>query len=154
MPPSIAETANRHMQCLDEMQSEIDSMMMNLGTYIPEPLVNSIVYKERDEDIKVTLDEKQFLSDHYTARVTPHAYTPSLPFLATMEPTDTLLMGDEVINTILAKEIDEFIKSSVDDLVPIPRESKVTSDSNSECDIPTPLPTTELGKKILISIHL
>ncbi|GJV44442.1 hypothetical protein Tco_1428978 [Tanacetum coccineum] len=154
MPPSIAKTTNRHMQRLDEMQSKIDSMMMNLGTNIPEPLVNSIVYNERDEDIKVTLDEEQFLSDHYTAHVTPHSYTPSLPFLATMEPTDTLLMGDEVISTIPAKEIDEFIKSSVDDLVLILRESKVTSDNNSECDIPTPLPTTELGKKILISIHL
>ncbi|GKG50924.1 hypothetical protein Tco_0539048, partial [Tanacetum coccineum] len=77
------------------MQSEIDSIMMNLGTYILEPLVNSIVYKERDDDIEVTLDEEQFLSDHYTAHVTPHAYTPSLPFLATMEPTDTLLIGDK-----------------------------------------------------------
>ncbi|GJW64308.1 hypothetical protein Tco_0116192 [Tanacetum coccineum] len=45
----------------------------------------------------------------------------------TEEPTDTLLMGDEVISTIPAREIDEFIKSSVDDLVPIPRESQVTS---------------------------
>nr|GEV03774.1 NAC domain-containing protein [Tanacetum cinerariifolium] len=46
----------------------------------------------------------------------------------TMEPTDALLIGDEVIITILAREIDEFIKSSVDDLVTIPRESEVTSD--------------------------
>ncbi|GKD72398.1 hypothetical protein Tco_1330680, partial [Tanacetum coccineum] len=62
------------------------------------------------------------------APVTPPAYTPSIPFLAIMEPTDTLLMGDEVISTILAKETDEFIKSSVDDFFPIPRESEVTSD--------------------------
>ncbi|GKB44252.1 hypothetical protein Tco_0889194, partial [Tanacetum coccineum] len=39
----------------------------------------------------------------------------------TKEPLDTLLMGDEVISTILARETDEFIKSSVDDLVPVPR---------------------------------
>ncbi|GKB42094.1 hypothetical protein Tco_0887036 [Tanacetum coccineum] len=57
MPPSIVEIANRHVQHLDEMQYEIDSIMMNLGTYIPEPLVNSIVYKERDDDIEVTLNE-------------------------------------------------------------------------------------------------
>ncbi|GJS56806.1 hypothetical protein Tco_0651590 [Tanacetum coccineum] len=51
------------------------------------------------------------------------------------EPIDTLLMGDEVISTIPAREIDEFIKSSVDDLVPIPRESEVTSVSiDLECD--------------------
>ncbi|GJU10948.1 hypothetical protein Tco_1133344 [Tanacetum coccineum] len=42
---------------------------------------------------------------------------------------NTLLIGDEVISTILARETDEFIKSSVDDLVLILRESEVTSDS-------------------------
>ncbi|GJU20766.1 hypothetical protein Tco_1154108 [Tanacetum coccineum] len=46
-----------------------------------------------------------------------------------MEHTDTLLMGDEVISTIPARETNEFIKSSVDDLVPIPKESEETSDS-------------------------
>ncbi|GKD07306.1 hypothetical protein Tco_1186991 [Tanacetum coccineum] len=63
-----------------------------------------------------------------------------------MEPADTLLMGDEVISTILARETDEFIKSSVDDLVPILREFEVTCDSDLECDMPatTPLPTTDV----------
>ncbi|GKC46355.1 hypothetical protein Tco_1064077, partial [Tanacetum coccineum] len=42
----------------------------------------------------------------------------------TKEPSDTLLMGDEVISTTPKRENDEFIKSSVDDLVPIPRESE------------------------------
>ncbi|GJS78998.1 hypothetical protein Tco_0728879 [Tanacetum coccineum] len=64
----------------------------------------------------------------------------------TEEPLDTLLIGDEVISTIPAREIDEFIKFSVDDLVLIPRESKVTSDSNFKCDMPTPLPTTDVRK--------
>ncbi|GJR90151.1 hypothetical protein Tco_0214162 [Tanacetum coccineum] len=65
----------------------------------------------------------------------------------TKEPLDTLLMGDEVISTTPAREIEEFIKSSVDDLVPIPKESEVTSNSNSECDMPTPLPTTDVRKE-------
>ncbi|GJT45376.1 hypothetical protein Tco_0954091 [Tanacetum coccineum] len=67
----------------------------------------------------------------------------------TKEPLYTLLMGDEVISTILERENDEFIKSSVDDLVPIPRESKVTSDSVLECDMPatTPLPPTNNGEE-------
>ncbi|GKC68104.1 hypothetical protein Tco_1100702 [Tanacetum coccineum] len=58
-------------------------------------------------------------------------------------------MGDEVISTNLARENDKFIKSSVDDLVPIPMESEVTSDSNSECDMPvnTPLPTTDVREE-------
>nr|GEV62704.1 hypothetical protein [Tanacetum cinerariifolium] len=87
-----------------------------------------------DDYTEVTYDKEQCLSDHYTAPVTPTAYTPSIPFLATMEPLDTLLMGDEIISTILEKENDEFTKSNVVDLVPIPRESKLTLDSTDlEC---------------------
>nr|GEU78969.1 hypothetical protein [Tanacetum cinerariifolium] len=41
-------------------------------------------------------------------------------------------MGDENPDTILATESDEFIKSSVENLVPIPSESE----GESECDVP------------------
>ncbi|GKB82169.1 hypothetical protein Tco_0949064, partial [Tanacetum coccineum] len=44
-------------------------------------------------------------------------------------------MGDEHLSTIPEKESDEFIKSSVEDLVPIPSESKDTSDNESKCDV-------------------
>ncbi|GKA03020.1 hypothetical protein Tco_0675801 [Tanacetum coccineum] len=103
-----------------------------------------------DDYTEVTYDKEQCLSDHYTAHVTPPAYTPSIPFLATMEPTGTLLMGDEVISTIPTRETDEFIKSSVDDFVPIPRESEETSDSVLECDMPatTPLHPTNMGSDV------
>ncbi|GJT45204.1 hypothetical protein Tco_0953919 [Tanacetum coccineum] len=58
-----------------------------------------------------------------------------------MEPLDAFLMGDEVISTILAREIDEFIKSSVDDLVPIPKESEVTLvNPVLECNMPIDSP--------------
>ncbi|GKC05039.1 hypothetical protein Tco_0996649 [Tanacetum coccineum] len=100
---------------------------------------------------EMPFDDEQILRQHNTTHVTPppFAYTPSIPFLATMEPADTLLMGDEVIRTIHARETDEFIKSSVDDLVPIPRESGVTSDSDLECDMPatTPLTTTDVREE-------
>nr|GEY09603.1 hypothetical protein [Tanacetum cinerariifolium] len=54
-----------------------------------------------------------------------------------MEPEDSLIIGDEDLNTILEKESDKVIKSSVEDLVPIPSESEDTSGSNSECDLPS-----------------
>ncbi|GJS53205.1 hypothetical protein Tco_0626567 [Tanacetum coccineum] len=63
------------------------------------------------------------------------------------EPVDTLLLGDEVITTTPARENDKFIKSSVDDLVLIPRESEVTLVCNDfECNMPvnTPFPTTDV----------
>ncbi|GJX28891.1 hypothetical protein Tco_0236970 [Tanacetum coccineum] len=61
------------------------------------------------------------------------AITPDLP---TEEPDNSLSMGDEHLDTIPATESDEVIKSSVENLVPIPRESEVTSDNKSECDVP------------------
>ncbi|GKA88949.1 hypothetical protein Tco_0810761 [Tanacetum coccineum] len=45
-------------------------------------------------------------------------------------------MRDEHLSTIPEKESDELIKSSVENLVPIPSESEVTSDNESECDVP------------------
>ncbi|GJX88133.1 hypothetical protein Tco_0340147 [Tanacetum coccineum] len=44
------------------------------------------------------------------------------------------LRNEELI-TIPEKESDEFIKSSVDDLVPIPSESEDTFESDDECDL-------------------
>nr|GFA05892.1 hypothetical protein [Tanacetum cinerariifolium] len=48
------------------------------------------------------------------------------------EPVDSLSMGDEHFNTILATESDEFIKSCVENLVPNPSESE----GENECDVP------------------
>ncbi|GJW25253.1 hypothetical protein Tco_0039064 [Tanacetum coccineum] len=53
-----------------------------------------------------------------------------------MEPEDSLIMENKDLRTISEKELDEFIKSSVEDLVPIPKESGDTSDSDKECDLP------------------
>ncbi|GJV98819.1 hypothetical protein Tco_1554071 [Tanacetum coccineum] len=46
-------------------------------------------------------------------------------------------MGNEDLSTNLEKESDEFIKSSVEDFVPIPNESGDTSESDSDCDLPS-----------------
>nr|GEV70368.1 hypothetical protein [Tanacetum cinerariifolium] len=48
------------------------------------------------------------------------------------EPVDSLSMGDEHLETILATKSDEFIKSYVENLVPNPSESE----SKNDCDVP------------------
>ncbi|GJT91898.1 hypothetical protein Tco_1080743 [Tanacetum coccineum] len=58
------------------------------------------------------------------------------PVLSTEEPDNSLSMGDEHLDTIPATESDEVIKSSVENLVPIPSESEDFSDIESECDVP------------------
>nr|GFC03364.1 hypothetical protein [Tanacetum cinerariifolium] len=53
--------------------------------------------------------------------------------LSTEEPIDSLSMGDEHLDTISATESDEVIKSSVEDLVPIPSEFEGIPDTM--CDV-------------------
>nr|GEV24537.1 hypothetical protein [Tanacetum cinerariifolium] len=50
------------------------------------------------------------------------------------DPKVSLIMGNEELNTIPEKESDEFIKSSVDDLVLIPSESEDTSGSDKNIE--------------------
>ncbi|GKC72000.1 hypothetical protein Tco_1117883 [Tanacetum coccineum] len=63
-----------------------------------------------------------------------NAITHDLP---TKEPEYSLIIGNEEFSTIPEKESDEFIKSSVEDLIPIPRESEDTSGSDSESVLPS-----------------
>nr|GFB34187.1 hypothetical protein [Tanacetum cinerariifolium] len=57
------------------------------------------------------------------------------PILSTEEPDNSLSIGDEHIDTILATESDEFIKSSVENLILIPSESEGIPDHI--CDVPS-----------------
>nr|GEU74675.1 RNA-directed DNA polymerase, eukaryota, reverse transcriptase zinc-binding domain protein [Tanacetum cinerariifolium] len=52
--------------------------------------------------------------------------------IVTNEPVDSLIMGDEHLDAILATESDELIKSSVENLVPNPSESE----GENGCDVP------------------
>nr|GFB55503.1 hypothetical protein [Tanacetum cinerariifolium] len=52
------------------------------------------------------------------------------------KPDNSLSMGDEYLSIISETKPDEVIKFSVNNLVPIPSEFKVTSDNESECDVP------------------
>nr|GEY08368.1 hypothetical protein [Tanacetum cinerariifolium] len=59
---------------------------------------------------------------------------PSYSAVTPTEPIDSLSMGDEHLDTILATESDEFIKSCVENLVPNP--SIEEDDDDSERDVP------------------
>nr|GEW34788.1 hypothetical protein [Tanacetum cinerariifolium] len=80
----------------------------NLSTY-PSKRFNYFCYDDDDEDYAI-------------------AVTPSL---STEEPDKSLSMGDEHLDTIPATKSDEFIKSNVENLVPIPSEPE----GESECDV-------------------
>nr|GEU54199.1 hypothetical protein [Tanacetum cinerariifolium] len=56
--------------------------------------------------------------------------------LPTKEPEYSLSIWDEHLSTIPETKSDEVIKSSIKNLVQIPSEYEVTSDNESECDVP------------------
>ncbi|GJR70969.1 hypothetical protein Tco_0017034 [Tanacetum coccineum] len=87
-----------------------------------------IFYDDDDDD-----DEESSIPLRYIISELPLsiAITPDLPI------TDSLIMEDEHLSTIPKKESNEFIKSSVEDLVPIPSESKDTSENDSDCNLPS-----------------
>nr|GEZ85463.1 hypothetical protein [Tanacetum cinerariifolium] len=125
---------------------------LSLRNYNHDPLVDLYYPEGSDDYTDVTYDKEKYLSYRYSTPSTSPTYIPSIPCLATMEPADTLSMWDEVISTTPARENDDFIKSSVDDLVPIPRESEVTSVYNDlEFDMPATilLPTTDVREENL-----
>ncbi|GJU28230.1 putative reverse transcriptase domain-containing protein [Tanacetum coccineum] len=88
--------------------------------------IKSICNYDDDEDDSIPLRDIIAL---YSSSSSP-------PILPTREPEDSLIMRDEHLDTIPEKESYELIKSSVENLVPIPRESEVTSDNESKCDMP------------------
>ncbi|GKB50144.1 hypothetical protein Tco_0900897 [Tanacetum coccineum] len=86
----------------------------NVSTHTPEPSrrFNSIYYDDDD-------DEESSI-----------AITPDFPI------TNSLIMEDELLDTIPEMESDEENESSVEDLNLTPSESEDLSDIESECDMP------------------
>ncbi|GJX53147.1 hypothetical protein Tco_0281516 [Tanacetum coccineum] len=81
------------------------------------------------------VDEDDYipLGDIIAQYSTFKAITPDLPI---EEPDNSLIMEDEHLHIIPETESDEFIKSSVENLVQNPSESAYLSDCESECDVP------------------
>nr|GEX76074.1 hypothetical protein [Tanacetum cinerariifolium] len=76
------------------------------------------------------------------------------PSLSTEEPDNSLSMRDEHLDTISATGSDEFIKSSVENPVPIPSESEGIPDNM--CDVPfhdnsSPLDASPPNSELVIS---
>nr|GEU36138.1 hypothetical protein [Tanacetum cinerariifolium] len=86
--------------------------------------------KTKAEDVNILLGRPVPES---MGRVNPISIAITLD-LPTVEPEDSLRMGDEHLDTILETESNEFIKSSIENLVSSPIES--TDLSDSECDVP------------------
>ncbi|GJS71353.1 hypothetical protein Tco_0704194 [Tanacetum coccineum] len=102
----------------------------NLSTYTTEPSRRFNSFYDDDDYEESTIPFNEIVS-----QIPPSSAITSV--LPTLEPGDSLIMGNEELSTIPKKESDEFIKSIVEDLVPIPSKSEGTFGSDSECDLPS-----------------
>ncbi|GKC17097.1 hypothetical protein Tco_1013879 [Tanacetum coccineum] len=109
-------------ELMRKLLEDVRNISEEFSEYINCPSWNRPLFYFNDDDDEYTVIWRR-----------PKAIT---PVLSTKEPVDSLIMGDEHLDTIPEKESDELIKSSVENLVPIPSESKDFSDNESECDVP------------------
>nr|GEY06679.1 hypothetical protein [Tanacetum cinerariifolium] len=93
-------------------------------------MVGQLIQKKQEEN---QIEEEQAANARYWKILACCDDDDDYNFAITQnEPVDSLSMGDEYLNTILATESDEFIKSCVENLVPNPSESE----GENGCDVP------------------
>ncbi|GJU09911.1 hypothetical protein Tco_1132307 [Tanacetum coccineum] len=102
-----------------KLLEDVRNINEELSEYINCPSWNRPIFYDNDDDEYTVIYRK------------PKAITPDLPI---EEPDNSLIIGDEHLDTILETESDEIIKSSDEILVPIPSEFEGISDDT--CDVP------------------
>ncbi|GJU37666.1 hypothetical protein Tco_1186020 [Tanacetum coccineum] len=124
-------------ELLNELLQDVQNISEELAEYTNTPNWNRlIVYYDDDDD------------EDYTIAITP--------VLSTEEPVNSLSMGDEHLDTIPAMELDEVIKSSVENLVQIPSESEGIPDIVCDvplCNNPTPLEAFKEHSEIVVDFN-
>ncbi|GJV05802.1 hypothetical protein Tco_1343458 [Tanacetum coccineum] len=126
-PPSQPQTSSLDQQKRIEREQaanlavqkeQEEQAAQSFTPYWNFPIIN-------DDDDEYTIQYREYLEN------SSNAITPDL---STEEPDNSLSMGDEHLDTIPETESDEVIKSSVEDLVPIPSESEGIFNM---CDVPS-----------------
>nr|GEV50895.1 hypothetical protein [Tanacetum cinerariifolium] len=110
---------NKHCQPVDilelfqKLQTDVQNIHEELAVYALNWDRPIVCYDDDEEE-------------DYTIAATPS--------LSTEEPDNSLSMGDEHLDTVSATKSNEFIKFSVENLIPIPSESEGIPDNM--CDVP------------------
>ncbi|GJX25965.1 hypothetical protein Tco_0232261 [Tanacetum coccineum] len=107
-------------ELLNKLLQDLQSINEELAEYINTPSWNFPTSSYDDDD-----DEYSFATQEYLMTCST-TITPDSP------KTNSLIMVDKHLDTILKTKLDEFIKSSVENLVQNPKESE----DECECDVP------------------
>nr|GEW11961.1 hypothetical protein [Tanacetum cinerariifolium] len=108
-------------ELIRKLFNDVKNIHEELAEYINTPSSNRLAFYNYDDD-----------DEDYTIAVTS--------VLSTQEPVDSLIKEDEHLDTIPTTKSDEVIKSSVEDLVPIPSESEGIPDNISNLFNVNPTP--------------
>nr|GEW59448.1 hypothetical protein [Tanacetum cinerariifolium] len=108
--------SNNAQELFCELFNDVQNIHEELAEYINFLSWNCPAFYDDDDDDDVD----------YTIAITP--------ILPTEEPDNSLSMGDEHLDTIPATESDKVLKSSVENLIPIPSESEGIPEHM--CDVP------------------
>nr|GEV37244.1 hypothetical protein [Tanacetum cinerariifolium] len=127
----IESALNSKLLSINLKSQHLDKKKKEVKNVVEQPTKHGTRIAKSLQNFRV---KKSSVSLNNTSHISPvHAITPVLP---TEEFEYSLSMGYEHLSTIPKTVSDEVIKSSVKNLLPIPREYKVTSDVESECDVP------------------
>nr|GEW31288.1 hypothetical protein [Tanacetum cinerariifolium]GEW40336.1 hypothetical protein [Tanacetum cinerariifolium]GEW40632.1 hypothetical protein [Tanacetum cinerariifolium] len=111
-------------ELFQKLLEDLQIINKELAEYINSPSWN---YPTFYDDEEYSIQYKEYLEKFSDAIA---------PVLPTEEPEYSLSMGYEHLSNTPETELDEVIKSSAKNLVPIPSEYEITSDDESECDVP------------------
>nr|GEZ28439.1 hypothetical protein [Tanacetum cinerariifolium] len=116
---------------LNSTLAKIKDQMTSITSFCGMACQLPVCYVDDDDE-----ERSDSLDDNIISGLPPFsAITPNELVLSTGEPDNSLSMGDEHLDTIPATESDEFIKSGVENLIPIPSESEGIPDHT--CDVPS-----------------
>ncbi|GJY28433.1 hypothetical protein Tco_0404200 [Tanacetum coccineum] len=123
----ILNAQNEFLNSQNKLMEQMTSICDMVGQIMQKKeeerrIVENQAAKDRYWKIPICYDD----DEDYTIAITP--------ILSTKEAIDSLIMEDELLDTIPATESDKVIKSSIENLVPIPSEFKGISEDT--CDVP------------------
>ncbi|GJU85632.1 hypothetical protein Tco_1293178 [Tanacetum coccineum] len=140
---SIQDMEDLKQQYLDEMKTLINGKDYRNGNIDIEIKINELKGNFNEMSIEIRKKEKEQLEQVANLSTYPSRHFNSFCYdddddeeytiaITPEKPVDSLIMEDEHLDTIPETESDEFIKSSVENLVQNPSESE----DECECDVP------------------
>nr|GEX19958.1 hypothetical protein [Tanacetum cinerariifolium] len=133
------ETVEQHPANFEETRTLYESLYQNLAIEVEKVNSVNLKLKETNVDMTTELQEEKQIEEEQAAKAQnlkiPVCYNDDDDYNSAItpnEPVDSLSMGDEHLDTVPATELDEFTKSSVENLVPNPSESE----GENGCDVP------------------